>query len=170
MSRIAPILVVMAMAGSMFCTDADAQKYYMRQRLSGVVPSAPPPVPNYRYLVREYSGTYSACVNNQMSQEVKVCLRQDGVVVDNSFCSPLVVSCGTVCEPLYQRMWIGNPGATYATGTASSAADAQAWCNANKPWDYRGTCFFDGATGVVTVSKASWMGSGTSQQYANDCR
>jgi hypothetical protein len=157
--------------------QADAQSYFARERLVGVPTTTPvqdpPAEPTYTY-VASHSGTYGTCTNGSKSQTIVKCTRSDRTVVANSFCSSQIrtIACGTTCATMLQSRWVDTdttPG-TWKSGKAASAVAAQTWCNANKPEEYVGSCFWDSRDNSVQVAKSGWEYFGNSALYASSCR
>jgi hypothetical protein len=170
MRRITALLAIAA--SSLACIgDAQAQTYYVRQRLPSlkVVTPPPPPQPNYVYIGITY-GPYGACVNNESAAEPTLCKRNDGLVVDNSKCKPSVVTCGTRCETMYPNQMAYGSGAVVGTGSASSVDGALSWCSTNKPFDFVGICLWDSRSGVVTISRTFLGYIDNPSLYATNCR
>jgi len=169
--------VASVMLAGLSAGSADAQKYFARERIVGMPTTAvvqdPPAEPTYTYTA-SHSGTYGTCTNGSKSQTILKCTRSDQIVVQNSFCSSQIktIACGTTCAAMLEKRWVDTDttSGTWKSGKATSAVAAQAWCNANKPEEYVGSCFWDSRDNSVQVSKSGWEFLNNSVLYASSCR
>jgi hypothetical protein len=168
------ITAALALAAGMSCLlagQADAQKYYARERLVGLnasVPATPPVETTYTYEATKSSSTFGACLGGFKSAPVTECTRSDGAVVANSFCTPKPVVCGT-CRTLASSQWIGSGGTAWDRGSAASADAAQIWCNAKKPADFVGNCFWDSRDKSVVVTTSPKVFFNNPALYGSAC-
>lgn len=149
--------------------EVDAQRYYARERLVGLTASAPAAPPVYSYEATKSSSTFGACSGGFKSAPVTECTRSDGAVVANSFCAPKPVACGTTCRPLASSQWVGTGGTAWDRGTASNVDAAMAWCNAKKPAEYVGNCFWDSADKSVVVTTSPKVFFNNPAFYGSSC-